>query len=54
MSEQNSNTAEATEVQNTDSEKPQTGTPIAVEIKAETTDEKKEPERPGFCCGSCS
>lgn len=54
MSEQNNTASEATEAQNSDSEQPQTGTPIAVEIKAETPEEEKESERPGFCCGSCS
>ena len=54
MSEQNSNSAEATETESKDNKKAQTGTPITVEIKAESTDDKKEPERPGFCCGSCS
>lgn len=29
-------------------------TSVNVEIKAETTEEKKEADRPGVCCGSCS
>lgn len=29
-------------------------TSVNVETKAETTEEKKEADRPGVCCGSCS
>lgn len=29
-------------------------TSVTVETKAEATEEKKEADRPGVCCGSCS
>ncbi|WP_428605016.1 CCGSCS motif protein [Sedimenticola sp.] len=35
-------------------DQPTQATAINVNIQVETAEEKKEAERPGFCCGSCS
>lgn len=46
-------TKQTTSETNADEAQPQT-TAIDVNIQVETTEEKKEAERPGICCGSCS
>ncbi|WP_260295978.1 CCGSCS motif protein [Sedimenticola hydrogenitrophicus] len=46
-------TQQVTTETNADEAQPQT-TAIDVNIQVETTEEKKEEERPGVCCGSCS
>jgi CCGSCS motif protein len=46
-------TQQATTETNADEAQPQT-TATDVNIQVETTEEKKEEERPGVCCGSCS
>jgi|GEM_PF-1970446 len=51
-------TTKASTEANSSNDKQEQSTPFKVEVQAETeadaSEEKKEVERPGSCCGSCS
>lgn len=47
-------TQQTTTEANAGEEQQPQSTSINVDIQVETAEEKKEADRPGFCCGSCS
>jgi len=51
MSEEAKNSSNETNESEDKQEKPSIS---GISIAIETTDDKKEPERPGVCCGECS
>ncbi|MCW8944587.1 MAG: CCGSCS motif protein [Sedimenticola sp.] len=53
MSEETKN-ASADETSNDETQEQATSVNVEIKTEAEATEEKKEADRPGVCCGSCS